>query len=188
MRAVVAAVTAMIAAMSLAIRAGAETGASNGRFYSVAMTSIDGATRSAAQEQVDKVKAQSNAGEQWKFESNGHVRFRSIAVAELILGTHYYGAHPTPYVSTVVIDSRNAEPIALTDLLIDSQSALNRLSSLTGAEPVVENFANWVPSAEGLEIHFVPYQFGIALPETKIIPWAALADLITPAMAGITQS
>jgi hypothetical protein len=23
---------------------------------------------------------------------------------------------------------------------------------------------NWIPTAEGLEIHFTPYQFGIALP------------------------
>ena len=35
--------------------------------------------------------------------------------------------------------------------------------------------ANWLHH-EGLEIRFAPYQFGIALPETKTVAWAALAD------------
>lgn len=211
------AVAAAAVAISAAAPAGAQSGASNGKTYSVTTTSIDGATtdrlgnwdakiaelsggdpavveafnhagRIAAQEQVDRAKAESNQGEQWKFESNGQVTFRSIAVAELILGTHYYGAHPTSYISTVVIDSRSVEPIMLTDLFTDGQAGLSRLSELTGAVPRAENFVNWIPTAEGLEIHFAPYQFGIALPETKTVPWAALADLIAPVMAGITQA
>jgi hypothetical protein len=28
---------------------------------------------------------------------------------------------------------------------------------------------NWIPTPERLEIHFTPYQFGIALPETKTV-------------------
>lgn len=195
----------------------AETGVSNARTYNVATTSIDGATtdrmgnwdarivelsegdpavveafnhfsRLSALEQIDRAKAESNAGEQWNFESHGQVAFRSIAVGQLILGTHYYGAHPTSYISTVVIDSRSADPIMLTDLFSDDQAGLSRLSELTGAEPRAENFANWIPTAEGLEIHFAPYQFGIALPETKTVSWAALADLLAPVMMGITQA
>ena len=214
---VVVAVAAAAVAISTAAPAGARTGASNGRTYSVTVTSISGATtdhlgnwdakidelsggdpavaeafnhagRVAAQEQVERAKAESNQGEQWKFESNGQVTFRSIAIAELILGTHYYGVHPTSYISSVVIDSRSAAPMMLTDLFTDGQAGLNRLSELTGAEPTAENFVNWIPTAEGLEIHFAPYQFGIALPETKTVPWAALADLIAPVMAGITQA
>lgn len=201
----------------LASPAAAETGVSNDRTYSVETTSIDGATtdrmgnwdarivelaegdsavveafnhasRTSALEQIDRAKAESNPGEQWNFESHGQVAFRSIAVGQLIVGTHYYGAHPTSYISTVVIDSRSADPIMLTDLFTDDQAGLDRLSELTGAEPRAENFANWIPTAEGLEIHFAPYQFGIALPETKTVSWAALADLLAPVMAGITQS
>jgi hypothetical protein len=87
-----------------------------------------------------------------------------------------------------VIDSRSADPVMLGDLFTDQQAGLRRLSELTGAEPRAENFVNWIPTAEGLEIHFAPYQFGIALPDTKTVSWAALADLIAPTMTGITQA
>jgi hypothetical protein len=205
------------AAVGLSAPAAAETGASNDKTYSVAITPIVGATtdrmgtwdariaelsegdpavveafnnasRTSAQDQIDRAKFESNPGEQWNFESHGQVAFRSIAIGQLILGTHYYGAHPTSYINTVVIDSRSADPIMLTDLFADGQAGLNRLSELTGAEPRAENFANWIPTAEGLEIHFAPYQFGIALPETKTVAWAALADLLAPVMTGITRA
>jgi hypothetical protein len=204
----------LAAAIGLSAPAAAETGVSNGQTYSVAITPIDGTTtdrmgtwdariaeltegdpavveafnqasRTSAQQQIDRAKIESNPGEQWNFESHGQVTFRSIAVGQLILGTHYYGAHPTSYISTVVIDSRSGDLIMLTDLFADDQTGLNRLSELTGAEPRAENFANWIPTSEGLEIHFAPYQFGIALPETKIVAWAALADLLSPVMTGI---
>jgi hypothetical protein len=113
------------------------------------------------------------------------VTFRSIAVAQLILGTHYYGVHPTASIGTVVIDSRSTDPIMLTDLFSDDEAALGRLSEHTDAPPKAENFANWIPTEDGLEIHFAPYQFGVSLPETKTVPWTAIADLVAPVMAGI---
>jgi hypothetical protein len=213
--AVVAGSPAAPAAADPGIAAG--PGISSGRTYSEKTTSIQGTTTDrlghwdatftelsggdpavveafnhasgiAATEQIDRAKSESNPGEQWNFESSGQVTFRSIAVAQLVLGTHYYGVHPTSYISTVVIDSRSADPVMLGDLFADEQAGLHRLSELTGAEPRAENFVNWIPTAEGLEIHFAPYQFGIALPETKTVSWAALADLIAPAMTGITQA
>ncbi len=218
MRAAIVMVAAAAAvAVSTAAPAAAQSGVSNGKTYVVTTKSIDGATTDrlgawhanidelsggdpavveavnhasgvAAQAQIDDAKAESIEGEQWKFEASGQVTFRSTAVAELIVGTHYYGVHPTSYVSTVVIDSRSARPVTITELFTDGQAGLHRLSELTGAEPRAENFDNWIPTAEGLEIHFVPYQFGIALPETKTVPWTALADLIAPAMTGIMQA
>jgi hypothetical protein len=214
--AAIAAVLAVLA-VSPAAPAAAEPGVSSGKTYAVKITPIEGATtdrlghwdakiaelssgdpavveafnhasRIAATEQIDKAKTESNPGEQWNFESNGQVTFRSIAVAQLILGTHYYGVHPTSYINTVVIDTRSADPIMLADLFTDQQAGLHRLSELTGAEPRAENFVNWIPTVEGVEIHFAPYQFGIALPETKTVSWAALADLIAPVMTGITQA
>jgi hypothetical protein len=219
MRRIAAAMGAALtaAAIGLSATAAAETGVSNEKTYTVAITPIDGTTtdrmgtwdvriaelsegdpavveafnqasRTSAQQQIDRAKIESNPGEQWNFESHGQVAFRSVAVGQLILGTHYYGAHPTSYISTVVIDSRSADPIMLTDLFAEDQAGLNRLSELTGAEPRAENFANWIPTSEGLEIHFAPYQFGIALPETKTVAWAALADLVAPAMTGIMRA
>ena len=214
--AAIAAVLAVLA-VSPAAPAAAEPRVSSGKTYAVKITPIEGATtdrlghwdakiaelsggdpavveafnhasRIAATEQIDRAKTESNPGEQWNFESNGQVTFRSIAVAQLILGTHYYGVHPTSYINTVVIDSRSARPVMLADLFADEQAGLHRLSELTGAEPRAENFVNWIPTADGVEIHFAPYQFGIALPETKTVSWAALADLLAPVMTGITQA
>jgi hypothetical protein len=214
--AAIAAVLAVLS-VSPAAPAVADPGISSGKTYSQKTTSVEGTTtdrfghwnamftelssgdpavveafnhasRIAATEQIDRAKSESNPGEQWNFESSGRVTFRSIAVAQLVLGTHYYGVHPTSYISTVVIDSRSADPVTLGDLFTDQQAGLHRLSELTGAEPRAENFVNWIPTSEGLEIHFAPYQFGIALPETKTVTWAAFADLIAPTMTGITQA
>jgi hypothetical protein len=76
----------------------------------------------------------------------------------------------------------------LVDLFADAQARLNRLSELTATEPRADNFVNWIPTAEGLEIQSAPYQFGSALPETKTVSWASLADLPAPVMTGITQA
>ena len=34
------------------------------------------------------------------------------------------------------------------------------MADLPGAEPRAENFANWLPTATGMEIHLADYQFG----------------------------
>ncbi len=57
-----------------------------------------------------------------------------------------------------------------------------------GTEPIAENFANWVPTADGLEIHFAAYQFGPRLAQTITVPWSALSDRLAPNMAALQQS
>jgi hypothetical protein len=131
------------------------------------------------------------------------VTFRSIAVAQIIFGSLDFGAHPSHQIGTIVIDSRSADPIMLVDLFTDQRAGLSRLSEQAtkilaadgmnlgpdepGAAPKAENFANWIPTAEGLEIHFAPYQFGVALPAVITVPWPALADVLAPAMADIAK-
>jgi hypothetical protein len=156
------------AAVTFASPVAAETGVSNDQTYSVAMTSIDGAT-------IDRMGSRD-------------ARIVELSGGDPAVVEAFNHAHPNSFISTVVIDSRSADPIVLTDLFTDERSGLNRLSQLTGAEPRAENFVHWIPTTEGLEIHFAPYQFGIALPETKTVAWAALADLLTPVMSGITQA
>jgi Protein of unknown function (DUF3298) len=233
-RVMVAAAGALAALVTTAAPASADTAISNGQTYTVTMTSIEGATddlqghwnarfaelsagdpavaaafnsasRAAAQDQIDDIKAVATEGWQWNFEATGQVTVRSIAVAQAIVGTSYYGASPTVHVGTVVIDSRTARPIMLTDLFTDDQAALDRLSEQTkrllieergfqepapdgpGTEPKAENFANWIPTVEGLEIHFDPYQFGPRLAEVITVQWSALANLLTPEMAAFAQ-
>ncbi|MDT5107540.1 MAG: hypothetical protein QOI25_5053 [Mycobacterium sp.] len=221
------------AAPATTTASGPESGVSNGMEYTVTTTTIEGdstdgrgswntefgllaggdpavvqafngASQAAAHHQVDDAtKAAAGGTTPWTFESTGHVTFRPIAVAQIIYGSMGYGAHPTPYIGTMVIDSRSADPVMLVDLFTDQQAGLSRLSEQAtkilaadgmnlgpdepGAAPKAENFANWIPTAEGLEIHFAPYQFGVALPAVITVPWPALTDVLAPAMADIAN-
>jgi len=165
---------------------------------------FNGASHAAVMDQVDAAKEGASEGtEPWSFESNGQVTFRSIAVAQVIFGSMYFGAHPSHQIGTIVIDSRSAHPIMLVDLFTDPQAGLNRLSEQTmailaegglevaadepGAAPKSGNFANWIPTADGLEFHFNEYQFGPRLPAVVTVPWTELTDLLAPAMADIAK-
>ena len=55
-----------------------------------------------------------------------------------------------------------------------------------GNAPVEANFANWIPTPSGLEIHFADYQFAHGLP-VLTVPWSALDDLLAPGMAALRQ-
>lgn len=125
--------------------------------------------------------------------------FRGDAIAQLVISTAYYGAVPTITPTAIVFDSRTAQPITLADLFADEQAGLQRLSEQTdlqfgkthsyreGWAPKPENFANWIPTADGMEIHFAPYQFGVRTADTITVPWSALTDLLAPDMMGVVQ-
>jgi hypothetical protein len=134
------------------------------------------------------------------------VTFRPTAVNELLVGVFYAAgaAHPVNYVSTIVIDSRTARPITLKGLFSNESRGLQRLSEQTkliwptvyghgssepmpdepGNQPREENFANWIPTTAGMEIHFADYQFGPGLP-ILTVPWTALTDVLTPEMIAL---
>jgi hypothetical protein len=97
-----------------------------------------------------------------------------------------------------VIDSRNAAPITLGGLFLDEQAGLNRFSEQTklllpaesgqpagsfdnepGAAPTEANFANWIPTPAGVELHFDDYQFFHGTPVITV-PWQALDGLLRP--------
>lgn len=143
------------------------------------------------------------AGWEWTLKATSQPTFRPSAIAQLTTGV-YYGkgaAHPVNYVSTVVIDSRTAKPITLAALFANLQDGLHRLSQQTkkigigsgpmsdqpGNAPVEENFANWIPTAQGMELHFADYQFGHGTPVTTV-PWTALVDVLAPDMTVLAQS
>lgn len=135
------------------------------------------------------------------FETKPAVSFRPTAISQVLTGMyfHQHAAHPLDYVTTIVIDSRNARPITLDNLFTDSQAGLNRLSEQTkllfptvyggskpmadepGNAPVADNFHNWIPTADGLEIHFEDYQFAHGLPIVTV-PWSQLTDVLAPDM------
>ena len=165
------------------------------------------AVHASAQSQLDPVKRDADPDGTWSFDTNPKVYFGSASVSEVITGryNHVPSAHPVNYVSTVVIDSRSATPITVKDLFSDEQAGLNRLSQQTklllpavmgmgetpmpdepGNEPVEANFANWIPTPTGLEIHFADYQFAHGL-LVLTVPWSALDDVLAPGMAALRQ-
>lgn len=165
------------------------------------------ASDASARGQIAQMRTDASPDMEWSFESKPTVTFRAVAVAEVVEGVYYakQAAHPTNYVSTVVIDSRSAKPVTLADLFSNEQSGLNRLSQQTkvifpqvydggpapmpdeqGNRPIRENFANWIPTAAGMELHFSDYQFGHGLPVITV-PWSALTDLLAPNMMALTH-
>ena len=93
------------------------------------------------------------------------------------------GAHGNLDIIAFVYDSGSGQPLELSDLFADEQSALNLLSALSydklpamlgsmadeemiksGATPDLDNFTCVVPTPEGVRIFFQPYQ---------VAPWAA---------------
>lgn len=116
------------------------------------------------------------------------------------------GAHPTAIVSTVAVNTDDATPITLQDLFPDLQAGLDRLSEQSalllpetaagpdyvaeGIAPEEINFANWLPTPEGMDIHFGDYQVGphaIGL-VTVTVPWDDLDDVMDPAIVPVVSS
>ena len=214
MRTVAAGVAVLTATTVLAAPASAETGVSNGKTYTVTMTAVDGvqagqlaggepavvegfngASEASAHQVIDAVHADAPKGITWDFESQTHVTFRSIAIAQVISGnlSAEMRAQIIRYVGTVVVDSRSGRPIDVVDLFTDPRAGFDRLAEQTkiltdydGIAATPENFANWIPTADGLELHF-PSSL-LFWPPAITVPWSDLTDVIAPNMAGLAQA
>lgn len=168
---------------------------------------FNNAVKASAADQLEPVKRDADPEGTWTFDTDPKIYFGGASIAELISGlySHVPAAHPVGYISTVVIDSRSAKPITLGELFTDKQAGLNRLSEQTkqllpavmgtgptpmadepGNEPKESNFANWIPTPAGLEIHFADYQFVHGSPVITV-PWSALDDLLAPGMADLRK-
>jgi hypothetical protein len=102
-------------------------------------------------------------------------------------------------VAAVVFDSRSGTPITWDNLFRDKSAGLGRLSERSEAilptvyaephpgywrtggafAPLDINFKYWIPTEQGIELHFPDYQFGRGL-KVITVPWAKVADLIAP--------
>lgn len=177
--------------------------------YDVAIPQIDGpdpgvvgefneSMRSALQDQIDGFD-----GARFSLsDARPGPTYIGDAVVGAVLNTSWDadppGAHPTYVIATVTVNSTTAAPITLRDLFPDLRAGLQRLSEQSalllpgtaagtdfersGIEPLETNFANWVPSASGMNIRFGDYQVGphaIGLVDVTI-PWSALVDVADP--------
>jgi hypothetical protein len=167
-------------------------------------------SNASAHQQIDQASADANGVQGWNLEIKSAITFRPTAIGEVLSGSSYTkgAAHPTDYVGTIVIDSRTAHPITLGDLFTEEQVGLDRLSEQTkiiwpkvygpggdgppmldepGNRPVPKNFANWIPTAAGIELHFTDGQFGHGLPVITV-PWPTVSDVLAPDMTALAQS
>jgi hypothetical protein len=174
------------------------------------IATFNSAIDAAAQGLIDQVCADTGTTASWNLDVKSYptVKFRPSAITEVLHGIVFVtgAAHPVHYVSTVVADSRTAKPITLNTLFSNESRGLQRLSEQTkliwptiyghgssdpmpdqtGNQPREANFANWIPTAAGMEIHFADDQLGPGLPVITI-PWPALTDVLAPNMTALTN-
>ena len=136
----------------------------------------------------------------WTFDATGTAYFRPITISELFIGQYNTDEPNMPIqtLATVVFDNRSGILITWDNLFRDKSAGLTRLAEQTAAilptvypqrhpgewqqsafAPIDINFKNWIPTAQGIELHFPDYQFGRGL-KVITVPWAKVKDLIAP--------
>lgn len=154
--------------------------------------------------------ASSSKTSPWTFHTQGRLLFRSATISALFTGEYNAIELPNMPVDTMatrVFDSRSGIQIVWDNLFIDRQAGLARLSELSkkilpatyptpplggwaeygaGLAPLERNFPFWIPTAEGIELHFPDGQFGRGM-HTITVPWPAVTDLIAPEFLAITN-
>ncbi|MFC7448258.1 RsiV family protein [Rhodococcus daqingensis] len=198
------------------VTSGRLTGDTGRARYDVTVPRIEGGNPAVAAEFNESVEAALQdqvhfPGDQ-RFTLEGREAFARVGgrVVSGLLVTSWNadppGAHPTPLVATVVVGTDDAQPITLSALFPDLRAGLNRLSEESarllpataagpefereGIEPTELNFANWLPTPAGMEIHFSDYQVGPHAIGLVVItvPWDRLADVIAPELLEVVRS
>lgn len=158
--------------------------------------------------QVWLFAASASKSSPWTFRTQGRLLFRPMTISALFLGQYNAVELPNMPVDTVatrVFDSRSGIQIVWDNLFVDRQAGLNRLSELTkqvlparypnapvggwgeythAMAPIGINYKFWIPTDEGIELHFPEGQFGREL-RVITLPWDAVRDVIAPAFQPI---
>lgn len=144
----------------------------------------------------------------WTFDATGTMSVRATTVSEIFVGVYNTAEPHLPMhaVGSVVCDTRSGEIITWDNLFRDKTAGLTRLGDRTAAQlatvasptqlrdwrragqfaPVDINFKYWIPTREGIELHFPEIQFGRGL-KVVTVPWGEMIDLIAPAFLSITE-
>jgi hypothetical protein len=143
----------------------------------------------------------------WTFDADGTLHVGPMTVSEVFVGQYNTdeGHMPMQSVASIVCDSRSGVPITWDNLFVDKQAGLTRLGDGTAAAladvappdhvrdwrrqgqfaPVDINFKAWIPTAQGIELHFPEFQFGGGL-KVVTVPWVTVTDQIRPEFTPIT--
>ncbi len=131
----------------------------------------------------------------WTLDIEGKLQFAPMTASALFRGVFDTNLSNMPIetLATRVFDTRSGILLSWDNLFLDKQAGLNRLSAVTkaampgrqwGSEvaPVDDNFRYWLPTDDGIDLHFPPGQFGRGVTVVSV-PGAAIADLIAPVFA-----
>jgi hypothetical protein len=143
----------------------------------------------------------------WTFDADGTLHVGPMTVSEVFVGQYNTDEQHMPMqsVASIVCDSRSGVPITWDNLFVDKQAGLTRLGDGTAAAladvappdhvrdwrrqgqfaPVDINFKAWIPTAQGIELHFPEFQFGGGL-KVVTVPWVTVTDQIRPEFTPIT--
>ena len=169
---------------------------------------INGVIDAEARGQVATYEPSATKTNRWTLNIDGRIAKRPVTISALYTGEYNTALPNMPFyaVATRVFDCRSGILITWENLFTDKKAGLARLSEQTrqilptvyapparpgrwqfGSEvaPVDANYRYWIPTAEGIELHFPDWQFGRGLPVITV-PWPAVADLIAPEFQAIT--
>ncbi len=169
---------------------------------------INGVIDAEARGQVATYEPSATKTNPWTLNIDGHVIKRPVTISTLFTGEYNTDQPNMPFraVATRVFDCRSGILIDWDNLFTDRNAGLARLAEETkriiptvyappsrpgvwqfGSEvaPVDANFRYWLPTDQGIELHFPDWQFGRGLPVITV-DWAVVRDLIAPEFQAIT--
>jgi hypothetical protein len=129
----------------------------------------------------------------------------NLVSVEYDIGGYYQGAaHPNSYTTVINFDAKNGKILRLADLFKPGAKYVQAISAYsikdlkaqskandgslpdetiaTGAGPNEKNFGSWTITKKGLNLTFDAYQVGpyVSGPQTVVVPYSTLKDLIKP--------
>lgn len=141
---------------------------------------------------------------------SGLILASEVRIGERVLGgvlgieVNSGGAHPNSFVSTIVTNVDTAQPITIPDLFTDLQQGLTALHDQAailvpqtragnsyakeGIAPDVQNFANWLPTPEGMRIYLGEIASHAQGNIIITVPWSALDSVLKPGMRAVVSS
>lgn len=168
---------------------------------------INGIIDAEARGQVATYEPSGSKTLPWTLNIDGRVLRRAVTISELFTGEYNDGQPNMPFhaVATRVFDCRSGILIDWDNLFTNKLAGLTKLSEETkriiptvyappsrpgvwqfGSEvaPVDANFRYWLPTDQGIELHFPDWQFGRGV-AVITVGWAAVKDLIVPEFQAI---
>ncbi|MGE2735384.1 DUF3298 domain-containing protein [Mycolicibacterium vaccae] len=169
---------------------------------------INGVIDAEARGQVATYEPSATKTNPWTLDIDGVLRKRPVTISALFTGEYHTDQPNMPFhaVATRVFDCRSGVLIDWDNLFTDRKAGLARLAEHTerilptvyapparpgvwqfGSEiaPVDANYRYWLPTDEGIELHFPDWQFGRGI-AVITVPWPAVRDLIAPEFQAIT--